>query len=90
MAAGPAGNDIATLNEWLAARKWLLWEKGLNFLYDELKNLFAATPLNSTLGAQNLSAQTPAQTPIGNVSSQYNFKAAGASTLVEPPTKFRP
>lgn len=90
MAAGPGGNPLTTLSEWLQARKWLLYERGLNYLHDEIAAILAGTPAASQLGPQQIGtiASSLNARLIGNVAGRFNERKPGAP-LEQPPSGFR-
>lgn len=86
-----AQNPINTIADYLQTRKWLFFEKGLQFVWDELYLMATSTPLASTLSAQTINnagqgaPEMENAIVIGNETARYT----PAGIFVEPPSKFR-
>lgn len=71
---GPVGNPLTTLQEYLDDRKWLFWERGLMFVWEELYRL-----------SQN--ANDPQLSILGALTGRYNYRLN--SVIRQPPVLSR-
>jgi hypothetical protein len=58
---GPVGNALTTLQEYLDDRKWLFFERGLMYVWEELYKL-------------SQTANDPQQSILGALTGRYNYK----------------
>jgi len=72
--AGPPGNVLSDITEYLDDRKWLFFERGLMVVWTELKTMSGVS-------------WDPQQAMIDSVVGRYNYK--GGSVVVQPPVLSR-